>query len=87
MGTELLERGIPNVWSKNPVEPDTHPSGREFTAQEVEFLDKLELGRNEVVGKMKHDRGKGHAMGPALRNAKKKRLTYIDGKAEWIPIG
>ena len=87
MGTELLGRGLPKVWLKNPVEPDKHQSGRDFTPLEAQVLDEMEVGRNEVVGKMKHDRGKGHAMGPALRNAKKKRLTYIDGKAEWIPIG
>ena len=76
MGTELLERGIPSIWTKTAVESDRHESGREFTAQEVEFLDKLELGRNEVVGKMKHDRGKGHAGGPALKkviNSNKRR--------------
>jgi len=87
MGTELLDRGLPSIWSKNPVEPDTHESGRDFSPLEVQVLDEMEQGRNEVVGKMKHDRGKGHAGGPALRRAiGRKRLTYVDGKAVWIPL-
>ena len=57
-----------------------------FTPQQVEFLDKMELGRNEVVGKMKHDRGKGHTGGPSLRRAHKKRLTYVNGKPVWVPL-
>lgn len=59
---------------------------KDFTPQEVDVLHKLELGRNEVVGKMKHDRGKGHTSGPALRHAHKKRLTYVDGKPVWVPV-
>jgi len=60
---------------RKTVESDLHESGRPFTPQEAEVLDKLEIGRNEVVGKMKHDRGKGHTSGPSLRKARKVRIA------------
>jgi len=84
MGTKLLDQGLPRIWSKTPVESDLHKSGREFTAQEVQFLDGLELGRNDVVGKMKHDRGIGHAGGPALKQIIKsnKRRKELEKQAK-----
>lgn len=75
MGTELLDRGLPMMLTKGcSAYPDHHESGRDFTPQEVQVLDGLELARNEVVGRMKHDRGIGHAGGPALRKARKVRI-------------
>jgi len=63
---------------------------KDFTPQQIQCLDGLELGRNEVVGSMKHDHGIGHAGGPALRKAiGRKRATYpngIDGEVVWVPL-
>lgn len=58
--------------TKTNVMPDEN--GREYTAQEAAFLDRMELGRNEVVGKMKSRKGKGHASGPSLKRAHKRRI-------------
>ena len=53
---------------------------KDFTPQEIDCLDRMERGRNEVVGKMKFDRGVGSSIGVGLKNGVTAR--FVNGR--WV---